>query len=53
MNKIKSLEESAALVKDGQRLAIGGLLLQRTPSAFIRELARQGKKKPKSNEDCR
>ncbi len=44
MNKIKSLQESAALVKDGQRLAIGGLLLQRTPSAFIRELARQGKK---------
>ena len=44
MNKNKSLQESAALVKDGQRLAIGGLLLQRTPSAFIRELARQGKK---------
>ncbi|HSG32877.1 MAG TPA: CoA transferase [Thermodesulfobacteriota bacterium] len=44
MNKIKSLEESAKLVKDGDRLAIGGLLLQRTPSAFVRELARQGKK---------
>jgi len=44
MNKIKSLEKSAALVKDGQRLVIGGLLLQRTPSAFVRELARQGKK---------
>lgn len=44
MNKIKSLEESAYLIKDGQRLAIGGLLLQRTPSALVRELARQGKK---------
>ncbi|NIS09215.1 MAG: CoA transferase subunit A [Candidatus Dadabacteria bacterium] len=44
MNKIKSLEESARLVKDGDRLAIGGLLLQRIPSAFVRELARQGRK---------
>ncbi len=44
MNKIKSLEQSVRLVNNGQRLAIGGLLLQRTPSAFVRELARQGKK---------
>jgi glutaconate CoA-transferase subunit A len=44
MNKIKTLEESARMVNDGERLAIGGLLLQRTPSALVRELARQGKK---------
>ncbi len=44
MNKVKTIEEAASLVSDGERLAIGGLLLQRIPSAFVRELARQGKK---------
>ena len=32
------------MVSDGERLAMGGLLLQRIPSAFSRELARQKKK---------
>ncbi|GBD38359.1 Glutaconate CoA-transferase subunit A [bacterium HR37] len=44
MGKVKTLKEAASLVSDGDRLAIGGLLLQRIPAAFIRELARQGKK---------
>jgi len=44
MDKIKSIDQATSLVKNGQRLALGGLLLQRTPSAFVRELARQGKK---------
>jgi glutaconate CoA-transferase subunit A len=47
MNKVKTIEEAASLVSDGERLAIGGLLLQRIPSAFVRELARQGKKRLK------
>jgi len=44
MNKLRTLEEAGALVSDGQRLAMGGLLLQRIPAAFARELARQRKK---------
>lgn len=47
MKKVKTIEETASLVSDGQRLAIGGLLLQRIPSAFAREIARQGKKELK------
>lgn len=43
-NKIKELADAAELIKNGSILAIGGLLLQRTPSAFARELARQEKK---------
>lgn len=43
MSKIKTIEQAASLVSDGDRLAMGGLLLQRIPSAFARELARQGK----------
>lgn len=44
MSKVKTIEEAASLVSDGERLAMGGLLLQRIPSAFARELARQRKK---------
>jgi len=44
MNKVKTIEEAASLISDGERLAMGGLLLQRTPSAFARELARQGRR---------
>lgn len=40
----RTLSEAAALVQDGQLLAIGGSLLQRTPAAFVRELARQGRR---------
>lgn len=44
MSKLKTIEEAASLVSSGERLAIGGLLLQRIPASFVRELARQGKK---------
>jgi len=44
MSKVKTIEEAVSLVSNGDRLAMGGLLLQRIPSAFARELARQGKK---------
>ena len=44
LSKLRTLEEAVSLVSDGDRLAMGGLLLQRIPSAFARELARQGKK---------
>ncbi len=44
MSKVRTIEEAAALVSDEDRLAMGGLLLQRIPAAFARELARQAKK---------
>jgi glutaconate CoA-transferase, subunit A len=44
MTKVKSLRDAASLVSDGDRLAMGGLLLQRIPSAFARELVRQGRR---------
>jgi len=44
LTKIKTIEEAVSLISDGERLAMGGLLLQRIPSAFARETARQGKK---------
>ncbi|MFQ5786853.1 MAG: CoA transferase subunit A [Thermodesulfobacteriota bacterium] len=44
MSKVKTIEEAVSLVSDGDRIAMGGLLLQRIPSAFARGLARQGKK---------
>ena len=42
--KLISLEEAGGLVRDGQMLALGGNSLTRSPAAFIRELARQGRK---------
>ena len=44
MDKRRSLEQAARLVGDGQTLTIGGSVLQRVPSAFVRELARQGRR---------
>lgn len=44
MNRVKTIEEAVSLISDGHRLAMGGLLLQRIPAAFAREIARQGKK---------
>jgi glutaconate CoA-transferase subunit A len=44
LSKVRTIEEAVSLVSDGDRLAMGGLLLQRIPSSFARELARQGKK---------
>lgn len=38
MNKIISLAEAAALVRDGDTLALGGMTLYRRPVAFVRAL---------------
>lgn len=40
--KLQDLSAAAALVGDGQTLALGGNLLHRAPNAFARELARRG-----------
>lgn len=42
--KVTSLSEAAALVSDGMTVAAGGNLLHRGPFAFVRELARQGRR---------
>ena len=42
--KIMSLTQAAALVQDGDLLALGGNALTRIPAAFVREFARQGRK---------
>lgn len=42
--KILTLAEAAALVADGEMIALGGNSLTRTPAAFARELARQGRR---------
>ncbi len=44
MNKLLPLSEAAALVEDGRMVALGGNSLSRTPAAFARELARQGRR---------
>lgn len=40
-DKIRSLEEAAAMVPDGATVAIGGLSMNSAPMAFVRELARR------------
>jgi hypothetical protein len=42
--KLRSLADAAALIRDGVIVALGGSLLHRTPAAFARELARQGRR---------
>lgn len=42
--KLIELAAAAALVGDGETLALGGNLLHRAPNAFARELARQGRR---------
>ncbi len=42
--KLVSLAQAASLVCDGDLIALGGNALTRTPAAFARELARQGRK---------
>lgn len=42
-SKIASLQEAAAVVKDGQRLTLGGFAIYQRPMAFARELVRQGR----------
>jgi glutaconate CoA-transferase subunit A len=44
MSKLLSLAEAAARVRDGDVLALGGNILHRSPFAFARELARQGRR---------
>jgi glutaconate CoA-transferase, subunit A len=43
-NKMVSLGEAASLVHDGALITFGGVLLNRPPAAFVRELARQGRR---------
>lgn len=40
--KVQSLQDAAALVPDGATVAIGGLSMNSTPMAFVRELVRRG-----------
>ena len=44
MEKIQNIEQAAALVPDGSTVALGGLSMNSSPMAFVRELARQEKK---------
>ena len=43
-SKTVSIEEAARLVPDGALITFGGVLLNRPPAAFVRELARQGRR---------
>ncbi len=43
-SKLRSLAEAAALVRDGAHITVGGVMLHRIPAAFVRELARQGRR---------
>ncbi|MBI2467929.1 MAG: hypothetical protein HYV62_08970 [Candidatus Rokubacteria bacterium] len=42
--KLMSLARAAALVPDGAHITLGGVMLHRIPAAFVRELARQGRR---------
>ena len=44
MGKVVDIEQAAAMVHDGCTLAIGGLSMNSSPMAFVRELVRQGRK---------
>ena len=41
---VKSIEEAAALIKDGQTVAIGGFGADNHPMAIVREMIRTDKK---------
>src|ERR671916_2943004 len=45
--KVMTLEEAAALVKDGETVGIGGSTLSRTPMAMIWAIIRAGRKRLK------
>jgi glutaconate CoA-transferase subunit A len=45
MTKMCALAEAARLVKDGESITTSGSLLHRAPSAFLREIARAGRKR--------
>jgi len=42
--KVMTLEEAAALIKDGDHVAIGGCMMSRTPMAMIWALVRAGRR---------
>lgn len=44
-NKLCALSSLAARVPDGCALGLGGVFLHRGPFAFVRELARQGRRR--------
>jgi len=44
LKKIINIEEATALIPDGSTIALGGLSMNSTPMAMVRELVRQGKK---------
>jgi len=44
LKKIINIEEAMALIPDGSTIALGGLSMNSTPMAMVRELVRQGKK---------
>ncbi len=44
MDKLITIEEAAALVPDGSTIALGGLSMNSSPMAMVRELIRQQKK---------
>src|SRR5688572_15898725 len=44
-NKLCTLSSLAARVPDGCALGLGGVFLHRGPFAFVRELARQGRRR--------
>ena len=44
MGKVVTIEQAAALVPDGSTIALGGLSMNASPMAIVRELIRQGKK---------
>ena len=39
--KLTSLEDAVARIRDGDHVAVGGCLFSRTPMALVRELLRQ------------
>lgn len=43
-SKLTTLEAAAAMIKDGDRIALGGFAVYQNPMAFVRELIRQGRK---------
>jgi len=43
-SKLTTLAEAAARVPDGAHITLGGVMLHRIPAAFVREIARQGRR---------
>ena len=43
-SKVLSIGDAARLIPDGVLITFGGVLLNRPPAAFVRELARQGRR---------